>query len=91
MHCEDEPMTETRDELPETRAVLALLSERSGTDIVDNPQMRSRTMAELGISSVTFMVIVVELEDVLQRPLEGADIFGGVRTLGDLLTAIGVG
>jgi acyl carrier protein len=74
----------------EVNAVLELLSQHAGVQIEDNEDCRAKELTELGISSVTFMVVIVELEDILGRPFEDADAFAEVKTVGDLLRALGL-
>jgi acyl carrier protein len=74
----------------ETQIVLELLSEHGGLKVENSEEMRATELTKLGIGSATFMLIIVELEDALGRPFEDADVFAEVKTLRDLLQALGV-
>jgi acyl carrier protein len=74
-----------------TQAVLSVISSHVGKALVDSDVTRRTELSSLGISSVTFLVIVVDLEDALGEGFEDPDALAMIKTVDDLLRATGCG
>ncbi len=69
--------------------VLALLPAYAGRTLADSPETRGLAFTEIGMSSLTTASAVVELEERLDRQFD-VRAFAGVKSVGDLLRAIGL-
>ena len=83
-------MNPTASEPERVKAALTLLGIYAGAPLVDDGATRARHLEEIGVSSLALASVVVELEERLDREFDFA-AFANVRTVGDLLAAVGLG